>query len=126
VDSWVFWQMSGLGPMTGQINWFLRVAESPKHDPRDASYAVHRFTKETKRLYRVLEGQLAGRDFICDDYSIADMACWPWVDFYNYRVGGLGDHPNIAAWRDRIAARPAVQRALEVGTEWIAEELTQS
>jgi GSH-dependent disulfide-bond oxidoreductase len=119
VDAWVFWQMAGLGPMTGQINWFVRVSETPDRDPRDSGYAIHRYTKETKRLYAVLERQLTGRDFICDDYSIADMACWPWVDQYYHRVGDSpADYPAISAWRDRIAARPAVQRAMQLGLDW--------
>jgi glutathione S-transferase/GST-like protein len=118
VDAWVFWQVGGLGPMTGQINWFIRVSETPGRDPRDSSYAIHRYTKETKRLYGVLERQLAGGDFICGDYSIADMASWPWVDQYHGRVGGLGDYPNIGAWHARIAERPAVRRAMQVGVEW--------
>ena len=119
VDAWVFWQMAGLGPMTGQINWFVRASETPDRDPRDSSYAIHRYVKETKRLYAVLERQLTGRDFICDDYSIADMACWPWVDQYYYRVGeSPADYPAISVWRDRIAARPAVQRAMQLGRDW--------
>ena len=119
VDAWVFWQMAGLGPMTGQINWFVRVSEVSDRDPRDSSYAIHRYTKETRRLYGVLERQLTGRDYICDDYSIADMACWPWVDQYYYRVGDSpGDYPAISAWRDRIAGRPAVQRAMKLGLDW--------
>jgi GSH-dependent disulfide-bond oxidoreductase len=118
IDAWVFWQMAGLGPMTGQINWFVRVAETPGRDPRDSSYALHRYTKETRRLYGVLERQLTGRDFICDAYSIADMACWPWVEQYHGRVGGLADYPHIAAWRARIAERPAVQRAMQLGLDW--------
>ncbi|CAN7179401.1 glutathione S-transferase N-terminal domain-containing protein [Phenylobacterium sp. LjRoot219] len=122
IDAWVFWQMAGLGPMTGQINWFARVAETPGRDPRDSSYALHRYTKETRRLYGVLERQLTGRDYICDAYSIADMACWPWVEQYHHRVGGLGDYPHIAAWRDRIAARPAVQRALALGMDWAGKK----
>jgi glutathione S-transferase/GST-like protein len=121
VDGWVFWQAAGLGPMTGQINWFVRVSETPGRDPRDSAYAIRRYVKETRRLYGVLERQLAGRDFICDDYSIADMASWPWVDHYNHRVGGLDDYPNIAAWRARIAERPAVRRAVQLGADWTAE-----
>jgi glutathione S-transferase/GST-like protein len=117
VDSWVFWQMAGLGPMTGQINWFVRVSEVPDRDPRDSAYPIRRYVKETKRLYAVLERQLAGRDYICGDYSIADMASWPWVDQYHHRVGGLAEYPNIAAWQARIAERPAVRRALQVGME---------
>ncbi len=118
IDAWIFWQMAGLGPMTGQANWFKRVAATPGRDPRDAAYAVHRFVREVKRLYDVLEGQLQGRDYICDDYSIADMACWPWVDRYPNHVGDLAaDYPAIQAWHARIAERPAVQRAMALGME---------
>jgi glutathione S-transferase/GST-like protein len=119
VDAWVFWQMAGLGPMTGQINWFVRVSEQPDRDPRESGYAIHRYTRETRRLYAVLERQLADRDFICGDYSIADMAAWPWVDQYHARVGDIAvDYPAVAGWRDRIAARPAVQRAMALGMDW--------
>lgn len=114
VDGWVFWQMSGLGPMAGQVSWFTRVAQVPDRDPKDSEYPLKRYTREVRRLYDVLEAQLSGRDFICDDYTIADMACWPWVDRYHGQVG-LENYPNISAWRDRIAVRPAVQRAMQVG-----------
>jgi glutathione S-transferase len=112
VDGWVFWQMAGLGPMAGQLSWFLRVSKVPDRDPRDSAYPVARYTKEVRRLYGVLDRELATRDFICGDYSIADMASWPWVDQYRDQIGGLGDFPNVAAWYDRIAARPAVARAM--------------
>ncbi len=119
VDSWIFWQMSGLGPMSGQITWFKRAAEKPGRDPIETSLAIHRFTKETKRLYSVLERQLDGRDYLCDAYSIADMASWPWVEQYASHVGGLINYPAIHAWHARIAARPAVQRAMQVGLDQI-------
>jgi GST-like protein len=114
VDAWVFWQMSGLGPMAGQVSWFTRVAQVPDRDPKDSAYSLKRYTREVRRLYDVLERQLTARDFICDVYSIADMASWPWVDRYHAQVG-LETYPNISAWRARIAARPAVQRAMQVG-----------
>ncbi|MFV8819818.1 glutathione S-transferase family protein [Haliea sp. E17] len=117
VDSWVFWQMAGLGPMAGQITWFRRAAEKPGRDPQETSLTIYRFTKEVKRLYAVLENQLAGRDYICDDYSIADMACWTWVDQYGHYVDGLQHYPNIRAWHQRIAERPAVRRAMALGLE---------
>jgi glutathione S-transferase/GST-like protein len=115
VDSWVHWQMAGLGPMASQVNWFKRVSEVPGRDTRDSSYALHRFTREVKRLYGVLDRQLARRDYICDQYSIADMASWPWVHKYHWHVGELAEYANVVAWHARIAARPAVQRALRVG-----------
>lgn len=118
VDAWVFWQVAGLGPMAGQLSWFIRVSNIPDRDTRDYTYAIHRYGKEVKRLYGVLERQLAGRDFICDDYSIADITSWTWVDQYNNHIGGLGAYPHIAAWHARIAARPAVRRGLTV---WMPE-----
>ena len=122
VDAWVFWQMAGLGPMSGQITWFKRAAEKPGRDPAETSLALHRYTKETARLYGVLEGQLAGRPFICDDFSIADMACWPWVEQYGARdFGDLSQFPAIKAWHARIAQRPAVQRAMKLGVGAIAD-----
>lgn len=120
VDSWVFWQMAGLGPMLGQVNWMLRAAQKPERDPLETGLALNRFRTESRRLFTVLEGQLSGRAFICGEYSLADMACWPWVDKYHEHAGDLAaDFPNVAAWRDRIAARPAVQRALEAGVDQI-------
>ena len=74
VDTWLFWQMAHLGPMTGQITWFRRAAAKPGRDPGVTSLALHRFTKETRRLYGVLDRQLQQREFVCDDDSIADMA----------------------------------------------------
>jgi GSH-dependent disulfide-bond oxidoreductase len=117
VDAWVFWQMSALGPMAGQITWFKRAATKPGRDPAETSLAIHRYTKELKRLYGVLERQLEGRDFICDEYSIADMACWPWVEQYGSYVGDLKDYPAVHAWHARVAARPAVQRAMKLGVD---------
>ncbi|CAN7207969.1 glutathione S-transferase N-terminal domain-containing protein [Phenylobacterium sp. LjRoot225] len=117
VDAWLFWQMAGLGPMTGQVTWFRRASAKPGRDPRDCSFALHRYEKEMRRLYGVLETQLAGRDFICDDYSIADMACWPWVAQHHDYLGRLDQFPNIQAWSDRIQTRPAVLRAMVVGLE---------
>jgi glutathione S-transferase len=126
VDAWVFWQMAGLGPMSGQVSWFTRVVADKKRDPRDGSYALHRYTKEVKRLYGVLERQLADRDYICDEYSIADIASWTWVTQYHTQVGDIKtDYPNIAAWQLRIAERPAVQRAMLVGTERLPKASNQ-
>jgi glutathione S-transferase len=100
--------------MAGQLSWFIRVSNVADRDARDYEYPIHRYRKEVRRLYGVLERQLAGRDFICDDYSIADITSWTWVEQYQQHIGGLGDFPDVAAWRARIAARPAVQRGLTV------------
>ncbi|MDE2300933.1 MAG: glutathione S-transferase N-terminal domain-containing protein [Sphingomonadales bacterium] len=115
IESWLFWQMAGLGPTLGHVNWFARAARKPGRDPSETGLALHRFRKESARLFGVLEQRLDGRAFLCGAYSIADMACWPWVDKYHAHAGELADYPAIAAWRARIAARPAVQRALRLG-----------
>ena len=123
IDAWVFWQMAHLGPMTGQVTWFKRAAKKPGRDPADTSFAIHRYEKEMRRLYGVLEKQLAGREFICGDYSIADMASWPWVNQHHDYLGELQQFPGIYAWHERILKRPAVQRALEVGMEEVRAQL---
>lgn len=117
IDSWLFWQMASLGPMTGQITWFKRAARKVGRDPSETSLAIYRFTKEVKRLYEVLNGQLATGSYLCGDYSIADIACWPWVDQYGEYVGGTENYRCIHRWHQRIAARPAVRRAMAVGLE---------
>lgn len=105
---WVMWQMGGLGPMAGQTHHFA------KFNPGKAPYAEERFLAETQRLYGVLDRQLAGRDYIVDAYSIADMACWPWVSRYEWQGIDLADFPNVQAWYRRILARPAVQAGYQV------------
>jgi GST-like protein len=113
VDAWLFWQMAGLGPMTGQITWFVRASKAPGRNPDEYVYPIKRYKKEVQRLYGVLERQLDGKEYICDDYSIADMASWPWIEQHHDYIG-LDDYPNIRAWRARVGARPAVQRAMKV------------
>lgn len=120
VDSWLFWQMSALGPMSSQVNWFSRAAQKPGRDPAETGLALHRFRKETARLFGVLDRQLATRDYLCGDYSIADMCNWTWIDKYPGNGGGLADSPALAAWHARIAARPAIRRALQVGLDLVA------
>ncbi len=114
VDSWVFWQNAGLGPMGGQLSWFLRVSNLPDRDERDYSYPIHRYRREVRRLYGVLERQLAGREYICGDYTIADISSWTWVDQYRNQIGSLEEFPHIIDWHERIAQRPAVQRAINL------------
>lgn len=105
VMQWLFWQMAGLGPMAGQNHHFAQYA------PERIPYAVERYTKETNRLYGVLDRQLDGRDFIAGAYSIADMACYPWVVPYERQGQNLDDFPQLKRWFAAMAARPAVQRA---------------
>ena len=106
---WLFWQMSGLGPMAGQNHHFNHYA------PEKIPYAQERYIKETNRLYGVLDRRLAGRDFIADDYSIADMACYPWVVPHERQGQSLADFPNVKRWFETIKARPAVIKAYEKG-----------
>ncbi len=119
VDSWLFWQMAGLGPVSGNVNWFTRVSQKPDTPTEAIEYALGRFTRETRRLFGVLERGLADREYLCGDYSIADMCCWTWIEKYPGNGGGLDDFPNVAAWHARIAERPAVQRALQAGVDQI-------
>jgi GST-like protein len=115
VLQWLFWQMAHLGPMLGQQHHFRNYA------PERIEYAVERYQKETERLYGVLEDQLEGRDFIAGDYSIADMACYPWVMPDRQGIDA-GEFPNIVRWQERIRARPAVKRAYAVADDINAEE----
>jgi len=101
---WLFWQMGGLGPMAGQNHHFNLYA------PERIPYAIERYTKETGRLYGVLNKRLATREFIVGEYSIADMSCFPWI-LPERQNQNMADFPHLARWKDAIAARPAVQRA---------------
>ena len=109
---WLMWQMGGLGPMLGQLGFFYKFAGSEIEDNRPRE----RYINEAKRLLGVLEKQLEGRDWICGDYSIADIAVAPWVralDFYEARdVVGWDQLPNVAAYLERFLERPAVQIGL--------------
>lgn len=103
---WLFWQMGGLGPMTGQYGHFNVYA------PEKIAYAIDRYTKETERLLGVLDKRLAGREFIAgDEYGIADIACYPWINPYKDAPIDLAPFPGIVRWHAAIAARPATQRA---------------
>ncbi|MGA0600629.1 glutathione S-transferase N-terminal domain-containing protein [Caulobacter sp. KR2-114] len=112
VDEWVHWQMANLGPNAGQRNHFRNYAPAMLADQRQSAYGANRYTNEVNRLYGVLNRQLQGRDFICDDYSIADMICWPWVQGRSDAALQIEDFPHLKAWKDRVGARAAVQRAL--------------
>ncbi|GLT21200.1 thiol:disulfide oxidoreductase [Zoogloea oryzae] len=106
---WLFWQMAGLGPMAGQNHHFTQYA------PEQVPYAIDRYVKETARLYAVLDRRLADRAFITgDDYTIADMACYPWIVPHERQRQSLDDFPNIKRWFDVIQQRPATVRAYEI------------
>ncbi len=110
VLEWLFWQVGGLGPMAGQNHHFVQYA------PEKIPYAMDRYVKETNRLYGVLNKRLAGRAFIAgDDYSIADMACYPWIVPHKRQQQDLNDFPELKRWFDAIRARPATVRAYEKG-----------
>jgi GST-like protein len=110
VSEWLFWQMAGLGPMTGQYGHFATYA------PEKIGYAIDRYTRERQRLLGVLDKQLKGRPFITgDDYTIADMACHPWIDPYTKAPLDLTDFPEVVRWRAAIEARPATRRAYAQG-----------
>ncbi|MBX3687942.1 glutathione binding-like protein [Dokdonella sp.] len=106
VNEWLFWQVGGLGPMTGQYGHFNVYA------PETIPYAIERYTREVQRLLGVLDKQLNGRAFITgDDYTIADMACYPWINPYTRAPLDLEPFANLRRWHASIAARPATQRA---------------
>ena len=97
VMEWLMWQMGGLGPMLGQAHAYL------KFNPGKAPFAEERLIGEVQRLYGVLARRLEGRDYICDEYTIADMACWPWVSRHEWHQINLEDYPNVREWYQRIS-----------------------
>jgi GST-like protein len=115
VEQWLFWQVGGVGPMFGQASHFRNYAPALAGDPALLEYGAKRYSNETGRLLGVLDKRLAGRDFVAGDYSIADMALFPWIGYANHLGQKLGDFPHVAAWLDRIGERPAVQRGMDVG-----------
>jgi GST-like protein len=106
---WLFWQVGGLGPMAGQNGHFVNAA------PEKIPYAIDRYVKETNRLYGVMNTQLGKMDYLAGDYSIADMAAYPWVVPHEMHGQKLEDFPNLKRWFEAIKARPAVVRAYEKG-----------
>ena len=102
------WQMGGFGPMLGQANHFL------KFNRGKSAYAEERYGNEARRLFGVLDRRLAGREFVVDEYSIADMAIWPWSVRYVWYAMDLNEFPNVKRWYLTMAARPAVQRGFLV------------
>lgn len=111
VLEWLFCQVAGLGPMAGQNHHFTQYAAEK------IPYAIERYVNETARLYAVLNKQLANQEFIADEYSIADMACYPWVVLHERQQQNLDDFPHIKRWVEMIEQRPATQRAYAKGDE---------
>ncbi|WP_373088639.1 glutathione S-transferase family protein [Sneathiella sp.] len=105
---WLMWQMGGLGPMCGQVHHFVRF------NPGKAPYAEERFLNEAKRLYAVLNDWLGERDYIAGEYSLADIAIWPWISRFEWQTIDLNSYPRIKSWYERIAARPTVQKGYHI------------
>jgi GST-like protein len=103
---WLMWQMAGQGPMLGQAGHFRNYA------PEKLPYAIERYTNEANRLYRVLDTRLKGREYIAGDYSMADIACWPWVLFRSHHGVELDRYPELERWFHAVERKPATQRAL--------------
>ena len=110
VEQWLFWQMGGLGPMAGQAHHFRNYA------PEKIEYGINRYTDEVHRLYGVLDTRLKGRNYIAGEYSIADMAIWPWV-LPEGQGQDIEEFPNLKAWLKRVGDRPAVQRGRALGKD---------
>ena len=108
VDEWLFWQMGGFGPMLGQVHHFRNYA------PEKIPYAIDRYVNEANRLYGVLDERLKDREFVCGDYSIADMAIVGWAKLWDKQGQAIEDMPNVKRWLDAVMARPAVARGLAV------------
>lgn len=120
VLQWVYWQIGGLGPMAGQAHHFLRYA------PQKVEYAMHRYRTEVTRLYKVMDRQLAMHEYLAGDYSIADIAAWPWVVRYEWQGQDLNEFPNVKRWFETVGSRPAVQRGASVGNDWASDSTSMS
>ncbi len=108
VIEWLMWQMGGLGPMLGQTHHFV------KFNSGKSEYAEQRFLNETKRIYGVLDQRLEGKEFIAGDYSIVDMAVWPWISRFEWQTINLDEYANVKRWYVNIAGRDAVQKGYQV------------
>ena len=120
VLQWLMFQMGGIGPMMGQANVFFRYFD------KEIPAAIHRYQHEGRRLFEVLERQLEGREYLCDEYSIADIAAWPWVVTHNWSGIDVDGLANVQAWLDRMAARPAVARGRNIPERGSKRDTTQA
>lgn len=111
VLQWLFWQMGGLGPMAGQLGHFFLYAQEK------IPYAIERYRNEYNRLLGVINNRLADREHLAGDYSVADMACWPWVRGHERLGQDLDEFPHVKRWDDAMAARPAAKKGVAVGRE---------
>ena len=121
VLQWLMWQMGGIGPMLGQAAHFLQ------YNPGKSAYAEERYGAEARRLYGVLDRRLAETEYVAAaDYTIADMAVWPWISRYEHQRIDLAEFPNVARWYAALAARPAVQRGYRVPDDTVSPPLPQA
>jgi glutathione S-transferase len=116
VMQWLMFQMSGVGPMQGQANVFFR------YFPEKIPAVIDRYQNETRRLYGVMDGQLGQREYLAGEYSIADIAVYPWVAQHDWSGVDLGPFPSLARWFGRLSARPAVQRGMNVPPQEVSGE----
>lgn len=117
VDEWLMWQMGGLGPMSGQASHFRLYAPNLVEDQALIAYGQERYTNEVNRLYGVMDRELAKKPYLAGEYSIADMAAWPWVRGAKLFGQDLDQFPKLKDWFDRINTRPAVEAGVAVGAE---------
>jgi len=108
---WMYWQMANQGPMCGQAGHFRNYA------PEKSEYGIERYTNEAHRLYRVLDGRLAAREFVVDEFSMADILCWPWVHMREHHGQNFEEFPHLERWYSQLLARPAFERGLAVGLD---------
>ncbi len=116
VLQWLFWQVGGLGPMAGQLSHFVNYAPEP------VPYAKQRYADEYDRLLCVMDTRLEDREYLAGAYSIADIACFPWVANWQKLGADVSDFPHLRAWLERIGARPAVARGMALGSDWRRSE----
>jgi GST-like protein len=120
VLKWLYWQIGGLGPMAGQAHHFL------KYSPQKIEYAMHRFRSEVARLYKVMDKQLSRTEYLAGEYSIADIAAWPWVVRHDWQGQDLDDFPSVKRWFQAIGARPAVIRGMAVGADFMSQNVAMT
>ena len=118
VDQWLFWQVGGLGPMIGQALHFMKYA------PEKVPYGIERYAKEVTRLLDVMDKQLKNRPYLASDYSIADIASYPWILRANDAGQTMADFPAIEAWLERVGAKPGVQRGMALGVDEVCRTTT--
>jgi glutathione S-transferase len=117
VDEWLIWQVANVGPMFGQASHFKNYAPNLVDDPEKIAYGVARYNNEVNRLLGVMERRLDGREFLAGDYSIADIASYPWVKIAGVFNQEMSNFPRVQAWLDRIVARPAVKKGASAGAD---------